>query len=372
MGRFMRIILIVILICAGLVPDCPADTAPGKPNQHQPTALELLGKYTRALDSTGSFISNAETVSLQDFEFDANFDPAHLGTANAINIKGLKLWMRVEFVTDGKRTRRKQYTWGHVDIKGGNVDKARPSYFFCNWDGNEYHCHSSIANNPAKPGVVQIGGLRKDQGATQFCRHSESYVLGYHSDERLDKILRRAGNISLSNKMENVGGSDCYVIKTETANGTISLWIDPEHGYNTAKAETMFKTGNPKPDNVITTTKLENVRFERIDGLWVPMEADTLNQKMFDINGKKGSIRKKSHYKRTGFVLNPDHDTLCSFDNPFVSNTELLEGTQVYKVGDPKNYIWRGGKVVPDEGRPSSRNTTRPKPRRRQGRQPRR
>ena len=325
---FKRIILIVILICAGLFPDFPAGTATSKPNQLQPTALELLGRYTRALDSTGSFISNAETVSLQDFEFDANFDPAHLGTSNAINIKGLKLWMRVEFVTDGKRTRRKQYMWGDVGLQAGKVDKARPTYFFCNWDGNEYYCHSSVANNPAKPGVVQIGGLNKDQGATQFCRHSESYVLGYHGDERLDKILRRARNISLSDEMENVGGSDCYVLKAETHNGTISLWIDPEHGCHTAKVETRTKTGNPKPENVINTTKLENVRFERIDGLWVPMEADLFKHKTFDINGKKGSIREKSHYKRTGFVLNPDHDELCSFDNPFESNTELLEGQQ--------------------------------------------
>lgn len=361
----MRIILIVILICAGLVPDCPGGTAPSKANSNYPTALELLDKYTRALDSTGSFTSNAETVSHQDFEFDANFDPAHLGTSNAINIKGLKLWMRIEFVTDGKRTRRKQYAWGDVSLQSGNADKARPTYFFCNWDGDDYYCHSSIANNPAKPGVVQIGGLRKDQGATQFCRHSESYVLGYHSDERLDTILRRAGNISLSNEMENVGGSDCYVIKAETANGTISLWIDPEHGYNTAKAETTSKTGNLKPDNVITTTRLENVRFERIDGLWVSMEADMFNQKMFDVNGKKGSIREESHYKRMGFVLNPDHDTLCSFDNPFESDTELLEGTQVHNVGDTTTYIWRGGKVVPDEGRLSPRKTLRPKPRRR-------
>lgn len=319
-----------------------------------PTAFELLDKYTRALHTTRSFVSNSETISHQDFEFDANFDPAYLGTANAMKAKGLKLWMRVEFATDGKCTRRKQYAWGDVGLQVRNVDKAQPSYFFSNWDGNDYYCHSSVANNPAKRGVVQIGGLRKDQGATQFCRHSESYVLGYHSDERLDTIVRRAKKISLSKEMENVGGSDCYVIKAETANTTISLWIDPEHGYHTARAETRSITG-VKHSKTITTTRLENVRFERIDGVWVPMEADTFKQKMFDINGKKGLTREESHYKRAKFVLNPDHDRLGSFDNPLESDPELLEGTAVYKVGDPTRYIWQDGKLIPDKDRRAPR-----------------
>ncbi|MHC4560361.1 MAG: hypothetical protein ACYTFW_14335 [Planctomycetota bacterium] len=343
------------------MPDCPAGTAPNKANPHHPTALELLDKYTRALDSTRSFTSKADIVSHQDFEFDENFDPAWMGTARAIKATGLKLYMRVEFCTDGKRTRRKQYAWGDISFRQRNVDETQPSYFFSNWDGNDFYTHASIANDPAKRGVAQIGGLRKDQEETQFCRHTESYLLGYYSNERLDTILRRAKRISVSHEMEIVGGSDCYVIKAETGNGTISLWLDPEHGYHAAKVETRSITGDLKRAKTVRTTRFGNVRFQKIDGIWVPMEADTFKRVMYDANGKKGSTREENHYKRTEFVLNPDHGALGSFDNPLESDPELLEGTPVHIHGDPIGYIWQDGQLVPDKDKPAPRKKTNPK-----------
>ena len=114
--------------------------------------------------------------------------------------------------------------------------------------------------------------------------------------------------------------------------------------------ETSIRSGNPAYKNKITTTtRLENILFKKIDGVCVPMEADSLKQVDYNINGKKGYTREQSHHKRTEFVLNPDHKALGSFADPFKSDAHLLNETTVHRHGDPKAYIWRDGSVVPHE-----------------------
>jgi hypothetical protein len=328
-----------------------------------PTATELLDKYTRALEARQSFISKSEVLSRQNFRFDAGFDPAYLGTAEAVDKQGLELHLRVEFRTDGRRTRRILYMWGDTGIYSSH-DEARPSYFFSQWDGESYYVHSSVANDPVRRGVVQLGGITKDQWETQFIRHSESWLLGYHGDERLDAMLRKGKTLTVSEKMEDVLSSDCYVLKGDTGSGTITLWIDPDHGYNAAKVETHIRSPNSTPDNSVTTrTKLENVLFKKIDDVWVPMEADSLKQVDYYINGKKGRTREQSHHKRTQFLLNPDHDALGSFADPFKSDPHLLDETTVHGVGDSRSYLWQDGKLIPQERR-SGTPPARPRPRR--------
>jgi len=56
--------------------------------------------------------------------------------------------------------------------------------------------------------------------------------------EPLDVILKKSSNIELFPDMEKVNGFDYYVIEAVTPHGKYKLWIDPEHGYNVAKAET--------------------------------------------------------------------------------------------------------------------------------------
>ena len=314
-----------------------------------PSAAELLDKYTKAIEEKRSFISKSEVLRREDCKFDAGFDPEYLGTAEAVDRQGLELHQRVEFRTDGRRTRRILYMWGDTGINSRH-DEARPSYFLSNWDGENYYVHSSDANDPVRRGVIQLGGITKEQWETQFIRHSESWLLGYHGDERLDAMLRKAQSLTVSEKMEDVLASDCYVLKGDTGSGTITLWIDPEHGYNAAKVETRIRSPNSTANNsVTTTTKLENVLFKKIDGVWVPMEADTLKQVDYNIYGKKGYTREQSHHKRTQFLLNPDHNALGSFADPFKSDPHLLDETAVIKPPDTRAYIWRGGKVVLNE-----------------------
>ncbi len=313
-----------------------------------PSGVELLDRYTLALEARQSFISKSEVFSRQDFKFDAGFDPANLSTAEAVDKQGLELHGRVEFRTDGRRSRRILYMWGDTSINS-NHDETRPVYSFSQWDGENYYIHCSVARDPAKHGLVQLGGITKDQWETQFLRHSESWLLGYHGDERLDAILRKARNLTVSEKMEDVLSSDCYVLRGDTGSGAVTLWIDPEHGYDAAKVETVVRSANPAGNNrITTTTKLENVLFREIDGVWIPIEADSLRQVEYTIDGKKGHTRERSHLKRTQFLLSPDHGARGSFADPFENDPQLQDETVVVRAGDSARYVWRDGRVVAD------------------------
>jgi hypothetical protein len=149
-----------------------------------------------------------------------------------------------------------------------------------------------------------------------------SEVMGYfygdiRPEERVDRVLRQAPSIRLRDRLERVGRSRCYVIEALTERGRYTLWIDPEHGYNIAKAE-VFRNARQcdvvfgehwKGKMKMAYASLSNVRFKKIQDVWVLMEADCKT----DGEGINGKGWNKLHYKRTEVVLNPDHEALGSF-----------------------------------------------------------
>lgn len=90
---------------------------------------------------------------------------------------------------------------------------------------------------------------------------------------------------------------------------------------------------------------IRNVRFESIEGVWIPMEADFLA----DFKGAhKGSSRvsvRKVHQRVTEMLLNPDHAELQSFV------PDIQNGTSLRIFGLPGiKYKWREGmKFITDE-----------------------
>ena len=157
--------------------------------------------------------------------------------------------------------------------------------------------------------------------------------------DRIDSILRKADNISLRQKTERVGNSQCYVIDAVTKRGKYMVWIDPEHGYNIAKIELQKRKGDligsSERVKIGMLFLLENVRFEKTDDVWVPVEAD-----MKQYQDDRISII-KWHHKRTKMTLNPDHDALGSF----VAD-DISDGTTVKVLGYPRIYEWQNGNTV--------------------------
>jgi hypothetical protein len=173
--------------------------------------------------------------------------------------------------------------------------------------------------------------------------------MGYFfgDDERVDSILRRSEKVSVRDRLERVGRSKCYVIDAVTGRGRYTLWIDPEHGCNIAKAESSQETGDLSdgdrrlPRGRGKYSYLKNVKFEKIDGVWVPMEGDM----EFGHQEPGSDYRQKKHHKRREVILNPDHEALRSF-----YPDDIPSGTEVHVqdfAGSPPS---RSGDDIEDAG----------------------
>ena len=319
-----------------------------------PTPSDLMDKYARALDSLRSTIVKAEITSTHAGRFARDFrDPAVRGLAD----RGTS-YSRTELRTDGKRSHWREYSWGHISSTFPSIPEEQAHYHCNNWDGEQLYSHVIAVNNPKSHGIAHLYKPPKNEEKGELSRkYPASYLMGYNleSDERMDSILRRAKSISVRQKTERISGSDCYVIDAKTDSGRIFLWIDPAHGYHLAKAEARLAPGDLGPGRHRLskgdrrTTRLENVRFKKVDDIWVPTEADAYMDRHF---GGRNHTTQKWHYKRTEVVVNPDHEALGSFDNPIENpenDPELKNGADVYIHGDQTRYIWQDGKLIPDK-----------------------
>jgi hypothetical protein len=339
-----------------------SETAPSEAGP--PTARELFNKYTDALNAVRSFIAKEQSVKKLDYAFDRDFSDRSVA---GLKREGQRQYSRGQTRTDGKRLHLRRYSWGNLGPAHGDVDETQAHYNSQNWDGVTAYSH---AGNVKVPGVITLVQPPKSESHVYESMSRQppvSYLVGYNmeSDKRMDSILRKAENISVSSKMENVGGSDCYVIRAKTDQGMMSLWIDPAHGYNLAKVEARLSQGDlafgyQLKRGESRLTRLKNVRFKKVDGVWVPIEADVSQHR----NYGKGTVREDYHYKRTEFVLNPDHDALGSFGNPIENpknDPELKNGTDIRRLGDPNTYVWQDGKLVPYERSDMPRSNATPK-----------
>jgi hypothetical protein len=170
----------------------------------------------------------------------------------------------------------------------------------------------------------------------------------YGDVEPFDSILKKANSISVRSERERVGSGECYVIDANTKHGTYTIWLDPEHGYGIAKANIHkgpkdLRFGRPLEYYMFAPydISIRNVRFESIEGVWIPMEADFLADFKGDHKGSSKVSVRKVHQRVTELLLNPDHDALGSFV-PDIEN-----GTQARILEVPEiNYTWQDGKLV--------------------------
>jgi hypothetical protein len=317
---------------------------------HTPAATELLDKYTQALDSLRSTVFKAETTSEHDWRFSKNWhEPGYRGKGH----KGTS-YERMEIRTDGQRIHERTYQWGQMSNSFPSLSKEQPVYTCRNYANGALYRHSMQTFPGSQGGLVRLSKTQSYR-LGGIDRRLQGYVV--QSNERVDSILSRAKSIAVRPKTERVGGSDCYVIDAETDCGKVSLWMDPGHGYHLAKAEARGTQGNlyfgkPLTEGQVISNRIEILRFEEVDGIWVPMEVSLSMENHY---GPGSYSRKKAHYTRTEVVVNPDHDALGSFDNPLENpknDPELKNGTSVGK--DASRYLWQDGKLIPDESRKPS------------------
>ncbi|MHC4112877.1 MAG: hypothetical protein ACYSUY_17520, partial [Planctomycetota bacterium] len=311
MHNAKRTILIITLICAALAPACLAGTAHSKTKPKRPTAFELLDKYAETQDKLHSFIVKFERSRYQVRSSMSGQLP-RLGPSEPTGFN--------EFRFDGKRRKWLFRMWEHVGMSPEFTPKDRAKYGSRLWDGETFFQYGGQEKHASSPfgSVTQITNFKDNiEEGRKTHSHARFKLRGYfYGDyERVDSILRHADTISVRDNTQSIGGSDCYVINAVTKHGRYTLWIDPAHGYNIAKAierktrGDLWSRGTLKGKSKIYFS-MKNVRFKKIDGVWVPMEADMYSSQTWS----KGQFWKFSaRIKRTEFILNPDHDALGSF-----------------------------------------------------------
>jgi hypothetical protein len=295
------------------------------------TVSELLDKYATAQDKNQSFIVKTESIAES-----VSSNPKY---------KDEKRYYRAsyELRSDGNREYMLSYSWNNISSPGEVQTKDKASYLSNLWDGKSFLSYARDQSNDL--GTVIINRTTKNLEKI-VANSGNGIAMGYiHGDYiRVDSILRQADNTSVRDEMEKVGGSNCYVINAKTKRGECTLWIDPEHGFNIAKAEVRRQKGDlsygrPIPEGTFLSF-LENVRFEQVDGVWVPMEWDA----KIIANWPGNYLISETHDKRTAITLNPDHEALGSFVPRDIKN-----GAKVYIKQVPSiHYIWQDGELIPN------------------------
>jgi len=315
------------------------------------TVTELLDKYAETQDKQKSYISKIEIAMdiVESYRF-----------REFKRFSGKK--KRYEFEEarfDGEeRVNYRRTMWGNLSPESGFTPKTEASYTSYLWDGiDNLVSYNRVHDQPGRASFTDPKKMHLEYGKT-MTRGCNNFLTGFVSTgvyERIDSVLRQAGTVSMQDKTEQVNGVDCYVIDSDTKYGRYSVWIDPEHGYNIAKlkhireGDDLWVKGETMGKNHKILVAFEILRFEKIDGVWVPMEAKTKYRRDFPpVRGIGGNWSKNnSHVKRIEMVLNPDHDALGSF-----VLDDIRDGAMVHMYSTPGiKYTWQDGKLVDERGR---------------------
>lgn len=346
MQNTKKALLIIMVFC--LIPDTVFSTGTARSDAKpaKPTAFELLDKYSETQDKLQSFIVKCErTPYYASTSLTGRLPRVGKGKAGGF----------VEDRFDGKRSKHLFRMWGHVGMSPEYTPKDKAKYGSRLWDGETFFQYGGQEKHESFPfgSVAQITNYKDniEEGKKTFC-HARLQLRGYfYGDyERVDSILRHADTISVRDKTQSIGGSDCYVIDAVTRHGRYTLWIDPQHGYNIGKAVAQKTRGDLSSHGILKGKakiyfSMNNVRFKKIDGVWVPMEANTYSSQTWS---KSEFWKSSCHIKRTEFILNPDHDALGSF-----LPDDIRDGAKIYSVNGVKTrgYTWQNGGAVDENGR---------------------
>ena len=162
---------------------------------------------------------------------------------------------------------------------------------------------------------------------------------------RVDHIVRDARDVTLREQTEPVHGVACFVVDAKTKYGDYTLWIDPEHGFNVAKAQIHASQEQKhwyldKPVRGNWSSMIEISQFREFNGMWVAIEG-TVDQ-LFDLP-QGGSHTSKSCIQVTELSLNPDHESLGSF-----AHGDVVDGTWGWVAPyDHIKCIWEKGTFTP-------------------------
>lgn len=317
-----------------------------------PNPKELLEKFAKTQEVFNSFTAKTEIeVEYTEKSLNSQFPGGHCRFNSIYDFR---------FDQYNQRINSRELIYGDISLSIRNVPKDNPMYrsrLYIAGQSDRWYGRPNIDSDPGHgtfetPPSVDPEYKLKTALSRAFKGHEALGYL-YANDERVDELLQDADNIHLLSQMQKIGNNQCYIIEAVTDRGRFTLWLDPDHGCNLAKAKYLCKEGDmrngekkvEKNEQYVTT--LDNVKFEKIDGTWVPIEAEIHYD--WKIPGKY-NYHEKILYKAVEYKFNPDHDALESFESEDIQNGakfQIIDNTGVSK----DKYTWQNGELIPDVGK---------------------
>jgi hypothetical protein len=283
-----------------------------------------------------------------------NYNRCHLKSEKISQVKTSKTAItnhatfELFYDQDGSRCNGRGYMWGEMNSSGKVVSKEQAEYVRTMYDGQALKHYTE---SPERNVYTMDPTISKERSLLSVKRALSrgwpgSEAIGYFGDDqRIDVCLKNAEKIRLYNEKISVNGSECYVLDAVSGNVNYKLWIDPEHGYNIAKAVV-----NKEPGSYMGTKRLESgesiqfrvdtVSYKKVNDVWVVSEANIVKKS----DTREFKFLDKIQYKLLEADFDPDFEKLNAFGEKDVKN-----GTKVYVVGvDGINYTWQDGELVPD------------------------
>jgi RNA polymerase sigma-70 factor (ECF subfamily) len=312
---------------------------------HNDAALSILDRYKATQDNLKSFALKYEDTIDRDDQYKSG---------PYVYLSGKrKIYDQGELRSDGFRHSIQIYRWGQLGTKLVTQDSA--SFHSLLWDGKAYIRYSSTEPSSNSGNRDAFIGLQKKESWNEeiiVVAYSGSMLMGYipfTNNGRVDTILRQQQIVSVRTRQEYINGFACDVIDAYGKYGTYTLWLDPQHDNHIAQMEVFRKEGDlvldkPAEKGYYMRHTLKNVRFEKINERWVPMEATIEEQQTFPT----GTIKYTLHHKRTSIILNPDFNATNAFIPTYIKNSTKL---WIDKTGPRVNYTWQNGVPVDSQGK---------------------
>ncbi len=126
-----------------------------------------------------------------------------------------------------------------------------------------------------------------------------------HASGRLSvsEALRQAKDVRVQPAMETINGHRCYVVEAiETRRSVpgvrkgldVRLWVDPERDYRILRLDRYKSKPGPRRWKELRR-RVDNIRLQRIDGVWIPVEGEFHN---FSVRELPIPGMTKEEYKR--------------------------------------------------------------------------
>jgi hypothetical protein len=349
---------IVVMICWGAEPLFGVPKTPNETEPNRVSVSQLLDKFSASYDKASKIRS-----------YIVRWEELIFGDCSFFGSSFRKTYESCERITDGERFFYCEKKWGHC-LQGENlfISKNDAEMRTWLWDGKNNFFYGRMptkfvkihaarnyktADEQAKyvaghTGSVSVSSKRQDKGG--FSPPLSSLITSqfYCDTQPIDKLLRQADKISISDKIEKVADSNCYFVEAVVPKHvSYKLWIDFERGYSIARAEVFKGADDIKVaawgvgKGTIIRHSLENVHFAKFSEIWIPFEMDLKYDEKY---ASGGFMKTTNHRWLAKLILNPDFD-----EKTFVP--KVPDGWKVDVEGLTGNFTWQDGKVVDKDGK---------------------